>query len=340
VIATGRVAYANARVRALKSQLFDQEMLRRLRCGAGTQLLEPTVADASVEPDLHIDRSDLPSRRFRHLVKCYAIVRASYPSGQPLVQALLGLHEVENVKLAWRARMRSHPFERWRSHWQPLGALASVRLEDCRDITSLAGLVAGLRTTPYGAIAETTFRAHAEDAAAAELAFDRWASASVDAAATGLHRTEATARHLALAVVRERDLSLLRRGVRAFGLSPDAVVGSLVVLPREIPPDELVRLATWSAQDGRILRRWPTAWKGGRDIPADWDALMTGVRQVRRQACRKAFLGSPYCLGPAIALLLLQEEEVRGLASIQESFGRSDVSAVLDRALAASAMGT
>ena len=204
MIATGRVAYANARVRALKSQLVDGEMLRRLRSGQGTQTLDTAYAEATVDPGERIDRSDLPTRRFRHLMKCYGVVLASYPSGQSLVRALLALHEIENVKLAWRARVRSHPFERWRPLWRPLGALEAVRLEECRDLTSLTGLVAIMGTTPYRAIAKTTFRAHAEDPVAAELAFDRWASASVEAAAAGLARSEVTARDLARAVVRER----------------------------------------------------------------------------------------------------------------------------------------
>jgi vacuolar-type H+-ATPase subunit C/Vma6 len=326
-------------VRALKSQLFGTDTVRRLRSARDGQHLGAADAETAADPDAAVDGSDLVRRRFRHLVASYTIVLGSYPSGQTLFRALFRLHEVENLKLAWRAHIRLHPFERWRSLWRPLGPLETVRLEDCRDQTSLAGLVASLRTTPYGALADTTFRAHADDLVASELAFDRWASASIDRAATGLGRAEKTARDLARAVVRERDLNLLRRGVQAFGLSPDAVLGSLVALKRELRAGELTRLATWTAQEGRILRAWPKAWKAGPDIPADWDALLVAVKRARRQACRRAFLASPYCLAPALALLLLQEEEVRGVVSIQESEGRPDANPALERALAASAMG-
>jgi vacuolar-type H+-ATPase subunit C/Vma6 len=323
--ATGRAAYAHARIRSLKSQLFGAEMMLRLRNARGG---EPAAA-ADADPSLD---------RFQQLLKCYDTVLRSSPSGQPLFQALLRLHEIENLKLAWRAVVRSHPFDRWEPLWRHLGALATVRLDHCRDQSSLASLSASLRNTPYRAIAEAAFRAHASDLVAAELAFDRWALQSIVAAAGALGRAEAAARELAIAVVRERDLNLLRRGVPAFGLSPDAVVGSLVVLRDELRTAELARLAAWTPQEGRILPAWPRAWNGGPEIPADWDALVVALRRARRRACRRAFLGSPYSLAPAIALLLLQEEEVRGVAALQASIGRPHANGALERALAASAM--
>ena len=339
MMASGRVAYANARVRALKSQLFGPDLVGRLRA---VRDIPTEGADGREVPrDVGVigDWSDLPTRRFRHLLTCYRVVLASYPSGQTLFRALLRLHEIENLKLVWRARFSSHPFERWDPLWRSLGVLETVRLEDCRDQTSLAGFVASLRVTPFGVIAEATWRAHADDLLASELALDRWASASIARAAASLGRAETTARDLALAVVRERDLNLLRRGVQAFGLSPDAVLGGLALLPREVSSDELTRLAMWTPQSGRLLLAWPRAWGRTADRPADWDGLLLAVKWARGQQCRRAFLGSPYCLGPAMALLLFQEEEVRAVASMREAAGRPDAGAPLQRVLAASAMG-
>ena len=338
MIASGHVAYANARVRALKSQLFGPEFVARLRAGRDIPISSLDDTDPSGDSGGFRDISDLPARRFHHLLKCYRVVLASYPTGQALVQALVRLHEIENVKLGWRARLLGHPVDRWGPLWRRLGALETVRFEDCRDQTSLAGLVDSLRATPYNVIADSTWRAHADDLLASELALDRWASASIARAAFRLGRADTTARDLALAVVRERDLSVLRRGAHAFGLSPDAVLG-LVLLPRELPTAELSRLATWTPQSGRFLRQWPRAWGPSTDPPADWDALLLALKRARRRACRRAFLGSPYCLGPAIALLLLQEEEVRAVVSIREAAGRSDAGPPLERVLAASAMG-
>ena len=338
--ASGRVAYANARVRALKSHLFGREMVGRLRTDHDVSASNADDAGTDREVGVSGDLSTLAARRFRHLLTCYRVVLSSYPSGQSLFQALVRLHEIENLKLAWRARTIGHPFERWGSLWRPLGDLESVRLEDCRDQTSLSGLVAALRATPYGAMADATWRAHADDLLACELALDRWASAALVRAAASLSRRESTARDLALAVVRERDLNLLRRGAQAFGLAPETVLGGLVLLPRELPPDELSRLATWTPRGGRFLNTWPRVWGvTTTDRPADWEALLLAVKRARRRACRRAFLGSPYCLGPAVALLLLQEEEVRAVVSIREASGRSDAGPLLERVLAASNMG-
>jgi vacuolar-type H+-ATPase subunit C/Vma6 len=324
---SGRIAYGNARVRALKSQLFDIDMFRQLRRdeagpGRGTTLAGQALRDA----------------RFRHLLRCYAVLIRSYPTGLTLFRALVRLHEIENLKLVWRAHVRKHRFEHWRPFWRPLDVLEAVRIENCRDRSSLSEVVDSLRGTPYSGIAHSILRAHANDLAAAELAFDRWASEAIAAAAAGLGGTEATARDLALSVVRERDLNLLRRGVRAYGLSADAVLGSLVVLPGELPAGELAQLATWNGETGRIIQAWPKVWHARADLPANWDALLLTLRRTRREACRRAFLGPPFCLAPPVALLLLQEEEVRGIESIQESAGRSDDDDLLERVLAASAL--
>jgi hypothetical protein len=281
----------------------------------------------------------VPADRFRQLLRCYAVVMNSYPSGRMLFRALVGLHEIENLKLAWRAVARSHPFDVWRSLWRSLGVLETIRLDVCRERASLADLVASLRATRYYGIADAALRAHASDLAATELAFDRWGSASLASAAANLDPGEAAARDLALWVVRERDVSLLRRGVHAFKLSPDAVLGSLVLLPRELRSNELTRLATWTREQGRILPMWPKIWKAGPELPADWDSLLIGVKRARRRACERAFLGSPYCLAPAVALILFQEEEVRGLEAIRDAAGNPEDAPVLDRVLAASALG-
>ena len=78
------------------------------------------------------------------------------------------------------------------------------------------------------------------------------------------------------------------------------------------------------------------------DLPgADWDTLMLGLHRARRALCRRAFLRAPYCLAPAVALLLLQEEEVHAVTAIAASVGivSSELPASFERVLAASAMG-
>jgi hypothetical protein len=210
-----------------------------------------------------------------------------------------------------------------------------VPLEACRDRTSLPDFVHGLRPTPYGDIARSIVRAHANDLLAADLAFDRWASSEVAAAADALAPAEAVARGLARSLVRERDLNLLRRGVRAYRLSVDAVLGGLVLLPREMPRDELRRLAEWTGDGGGTLPTWPKAWVLPAPVPCDWDAVVLALKRGRRRACRQAFLGSPYCLAPPLALLLLQEEEVRGVEAIAEAGDHPGVELLLERVLAA-----
>jgi hypothetical protein len=66
MIASGHVAYANARVRALKSQLFGPEFVARLRAGRDIPISSLDDTDPSGDSGGFRDISDLPARRFHH----------------------------------------------------------------------------------------------------------------------------------------------------------------------------------------------------------------------------------------------------------------------------------
>jgi vacuolar-type H+-ATPase subunit C/Vma6 len=139
----GRYAFANARARAMKSRLLAGRVSGNLAALAGES--------------------------FRKLIDGYAMLMASYPIGQSLFLALVRLHEIDNLKLAWRAAVRGLPPARWLPFWVPLGSLAVVDSDDCRDCRTLSALTGVLTRTPYFSIAETMRRAHADDLAAAEV---------------------------------------------------------------------------------------------------------------------------------------------------------------------------
>ena len=150
-------------MRALKSRLLGREIVVR----------------ASRSATARQDLSALASGAFRELVDWYHIVLTSYPTGQALVLALLRRHEIENVKLVWRAIVGRHPCSRWAGLWIPLERLATVRIDDCRDCHWLDALVEALRTTPYAEIGDAMRRAHPHNLPAAEMGFDRWASRAI-----------------------------------------------------------------------------------------------------------------------------------------------------------------
>ena len=196
----------------------------------------------------------------QRLLRVYATAIRGYPSGAPLFRALLQLHEIENVKVQWRRG---------------------------RDATSeFAG-------TPFAQIVKTVARAHRDDIAAAELAFDRWASQRLLDEARRLPRRESLARRLVELVVRERDAEIVRRGAKWYGLTS----------------------VTGMAEDVMSLRR------------------------ERLRLCRRAFVGSPFLLAPAVAVLLLAEEEVRAVRALVERQGDEGLDAPLLRALAGSQLG-
>jgi hypothetical protein len=309
----GRYAFANARARALKSRLLSRR----------------------VSGDL----AGLAHQHFRQLVDGYAILIAAYPLGQPLLVALMRLHEIENLKLAWRAIVHGVPPGRWLPYWIPLGPLATLDVEKCRDCRSLSALADALQRTPYQAIADAMRRAHAEDLAAAELGFDRWASRAVIDAALSLPSREHLARDLAIALVRERDLNVVRRAARTYALPPDAMTGAVAYLQSEIGAAGVVALGQWSPADGPLWTRLPRRWlrRAGR-VP-DWNALMLSWRHARRDLCRRAFLAPPFCLAPGVAALLLHEEDVRALQALHESGDGREPETAVEWVLAAGGLG-
>ena len=196
----------------------------------------------------------------QRLLRVYTTAIRGYPRGAPLFRALLQLHEIENVKLEWRLR---------------------------RDTTNdFAG-------TPFAQIVKTVARAHANDIAAAELAFDRWASQRLLDEARRLPRREALARRLVELVVKERDSEIVRRGAKWYGLT--SVSGR--------------------AEDVMSMRR------------------------ERLRLCRRTFAGSPFLLAPAVAVILLAEEEVRAVRALVERQGDQTLDPPLLRALAGSQLG-
>jgi hypothetical protein len=312
VIPTGSVGFANARIRALKSRLLSVDLRR------------------ATQPD---------SRPTLDLISCYRVVLDSLPAARPLALALLARHEIENVKLLWRAVTRGHSIARWSAVWRPLGPLATFTLDAARERTSLAQLAELLRTTPFSQIADAMWRGHHDDLLAAELGFDRWMSRRLLDAASSLADSETIARGLIESVVAERDLSLLRRGVATYRLSPGAVAGTLVLLPRLLSRERMTALATSTPGLPGFRGQWPRAWRPIVADAADWDALMLRWRRGRSQMCARAFLNQPFCLAPAIALLLLAEEETRAVAALRETRGDTIDTPSLRFALAASAIG-
>lgn len=275
----GSIAYAHARIRGCKSRLLTRSDALPLFAAADSAAMRRVVAALDLAEPL------------RRLLRVYRTAIRGYPGGEALFRALLQLHEIENVKLLWRAAVRRGRRDAVARLWIDLESLASISIVDAPSTRDLAGKLAG---TPYAAIADTVARAHGNDIAAAELAFDRWASQRLLDEARSLPRRDALSRRLVEMLVRERDAEILRRGEKWYGLT--SVSGS----------------------------------------PAD----VASMRRERLRLCRRAFVGSPFLLAPAVAVVLLAEEEVRAVRALVERQGDESYDAPLLSAMAGSQLGS
>lgn len=313
MISAARFAFGNARVRAMKSRLRGP--------------VAAVLAPARRRPGAALARSAEYPSLFRELLAGYETVLRSYPFGADLVRSLLRLHELENLKLGWRSLVFSVPAERWMPLWRPLGRQASLDPESFRSGSLPKGFRRGLlegAPAPAGG--------HPE---AAELSWDRWGSEELLRAARGLPKREEGARRIAIALVRERDLQIVRRGVSNFGMTAGAVAASTALVGEELRAEAVESLSRWKPRDGPLERRIAKRLGLHGALPADWPALELALRRSRRALCRRAFRANPFCLAPAIAYLTLKEEELRGVRALAEAEGAPDVQDTLRFVLAA-----
>jgi vacuolar-type H+-ATPase subunit C/Vma6 len=326
---TARLAYGNARVHARKSRLIAPAILVAL---ATAERPDRTIEGwRDLESDA--DAVSLAQLAFGRLADDYAALIRAYPSGAAVLSALARLQELENVKLAWRAvTYRAQPAQ-WHSLWRPMGLMETLSLSRCASAASFDQLVAAMSGTRFGDVSAGVLRAHPGDLAAAELAFDRWGSHVVVAAARALSRREDVARCLVYTVVYERDVAVIERARGSLAASPHVAMRMASVLGELLDASSVRVLSQWVGEGGAPLTL-PRQLSPRRRSVNTFAALRRAIRVARRTACRRAFRGQPFSLAPAVALVLLREDEARALVSIGELRARhastADVVRVID----------
>ena len=90
-------------------------------------------------------------------------------------------------------------------------------------------------------------------------------------------------------------------------------------------------------RDAELVRRG-AKWYGLTSITGDVEDVAV-LRRERLRLCRRAFVGSPFLLAPAIAVILLAEEEARAVQALVERRGDESLDVPLMRTLAASQIG-
>jgi len=286
---TGGRAYAHARFRARKSHLLGLREALPLLAATDAASLRNAAAALGVSP----------AKSFETLMSLYALALRTYDA--PIFRALLGLHEIENLKLVRRVIVNHRDRAAIARLWRPLGSLSTI--DAIRDATTLHELIERLARTPYADVARQSLRADAD----AELILDRWASQRLFDA---IPPREPHVRQMIESIVRERDEQLVRR-VKTFGIS--------------VP-----RLGAQASSPATARR---PASPNGVTPPAET------AGGCRRDACAPYRGTDPFSLAPAVAIILLAEAEVRAVRALIERGGDVTLDAVTARAMAGSLMG-
>jgi hypothetical protein len=287
------------------------------------------------------DPVEVERTRIARIVSDYAVLTASYPRGAPLLRALARLHEMENLKLLLRAVARNLPAARYLQLWRPLGTLELLHRAKAEEVCSVRDLLALAAGSPYEELIGSLFGGGGEsrDASATpELALDRFGSQRLRDEAKHIEHVEPEAARLVLDLVRCRDVEMIRRAA-AYGIAPELAPSLAVVVQDEPRAERLVDLAAWKPELGPIHAVLPPRLRPASARPATYEDLVYALRRRRRRACAAAFIGGPFRLAPAVAHLLLLEEETRGLVALAEAHTVPGADRVLDVALAGSGLG-
>ena len=210
--AVARRAYGQARARARSAAILSHPVVTAMATAPAITSL-PGWRDLGPHDDGCVSLALVYSR----LVDDHLVMRRAYPEAHGTLAALLELHELENLKLLWRAAVRGIALPDWRGSWRPLGVLQTLALEWFSGSLTLASLTVALRTTPYGELAATTMQSHGQDVAAAELAIDRFGTHRLVRARERLPGAERSARRLLRAVIDRRDALIDERACATVG---------------------------------------------------------------------------------------------------------------------------
>jgi hypothetical protein len=240
-------AYGFARVSAMKSTLLTPEDVVAIRCTTDARASDRAAAALEIDEE---------PKRFARLISRYRSVLRAYVEADPIIRRMLQLHEVENVKLAWRAAIRKIEAARWQPLLRNLEELATIDAARLGSANTLYEVAQSLARTPFEEVAESVLGAHGDDLAAAELAFDRWASVRLLDSVSLMGEAEHLARDIIIELVRERDDELAARGVIAYGLSPEAAAAARALGSFPPPRRDLIRLCR-RAFVGQSLRLAP-----------------------------------------------------------------------------------
>lgn len=201
-------AYGQARARARRAAILSNPVVTAMATAPAITSL-PGWRDLGPCDDGSVSLG-LPYSR---LVDDHLVMRRAYPEARDALAALLQRHELENLKLLWRAAVRGSGFADWRGSWRPLGVLQTIALESFGGALTPGSLPGALRATPYAKLAANTMQSHGEDVAAAELAIDRFGTQRLVSAHDRLPQPERSARTLLQAVI-DRRVAVIDERVR------------------------------------------------------------------------------------------------------------------------------
>jgi vacuolar-type H+-ATPase subunit C/Vma6 len=198
--AVARRAYGQARARGRAAAILSEPAVIAM---AGAAAIGPLPGWRDLGPD--DDGSTILAAAYSRLVDDHVVMRRAYPESRPALAALMQLHELENLKLLWRAVVRGTAMVDWRGSWRPLGVLQIVSPEWFTSALTVMGLTRALQATPYGELGTTLRRSHGHDVAAAELAIDRFGTHALASAHDRMPVVERSARRLLRAIVHRRE---------------------------------------------------------------------------------------------------------------------------------------
>lgn len=328
-----RYAYVQARTRAMKSRLLNQEdwhyLLRMQSLSDFFTYLNATdygsfLSNAAASgTDARSISLSLHDALFQDYIK---LIKALHKSRSLVLYGLLARYEAENIKILLRGIWQASPDSAIRPMLYRMGILSRLPVEAILEARQVPAAVDLLKKTVFHAPlvhAHALFRSQdrlfpleiAADMAAFRLLANRIITLR------GIDRK--TAARLAGAFADGVNLSWLVRFRWVYGLSPEEIINYSLPLGCHITLHDIGALAR-AADLPAFLEALPHPYRGALEMVRQWRQVQPFFQTWLVAELYRVFRKDPFHIGLPISYLLLKEMEVKALEGLVSAVGAGE----------------
>jgi vacuolar-type H+-ATPase subunit C/Vma6 len=336
-IATGVRAYAlaQATVRALYAEVLSPQvwadLIHAADYGAVLSLLSKTV----YAPTLRIDPALLTPRRAAyqirfHLAETYAkLIRIIPATARSVLISLWHHYEVDNIRVALRGVEAGATWDQVLHLLYPMQQYVTVTITDLEEMVragSVARAIDVLKGNRYHGLLSHALTRYEEERSLfpLEIALDLGYRRTLWSSVLALKRPDRDKALATIGTVLDIDNLLWALRYRVYHhLSEAEIINYTLPTGYEVKDRDIRAIARGGDSAAVVLRVYPEVRESLRGVSLDTGEglgrLENALLRLLIARCQRMFLGSPFHFGLPLALVLLNEYEIRDITLLIEA---------------------